>query len=253
MSVWFCIPSARPPEEAEPVLKQWRERGYKIAIMRDRHDWGCLPYDRIFVDPDGYPGYARAVNAIIKDVCYMDTEADWFVTGGDDVLPDPKKSAEEIARECTAHFWNDYELTYPPSRPAWGNDAYFSDDAYNRIGTFGVCQPTGDDWSDHQGRMIERIAGSPWIGREFARRINQGNGPLWPEYFHNWADEELQCVATELGVFWQRPDLTHYHDNPMRHGKPRAPHLKGVDADYHAKKPLFDSRKAAGFPGSEPL
>jgi hypothetical protein len=42
MSVWYCIPSKRPPEEAEKCLKLWRERGYKIALWVDSDpgdDW----------------------------------------------------------------------------------------------------------------------------------------------------------------------------------------------------------------------
>ena len=35
MSVWFAIPSARPPAEAIPTLDKWRAQGYKIALWRD--------------------------------------------------------------------------------------------------------------------------------------------------------------------------------------------------------------------------
>ncbi len=117
-------------------------------------------------------------------------------------------------------------------------------------------QPTGDPWSDTKGRIIERIAGSPWIGREFCRRMNGGAGPLWQEYTHCFEDEELQCVAQKLGVFWQRPDLTHKHNHWMR--KPNAkvpPHLAEATSPQHwAKfKALFEIRKRAGFPGHEPI
>ena len=107
-------------------------------------------------------------------------------------------------------------------------------------------------WPDAPA-MIDRICGSPWIGREFALRINGGKGPWWPEYRHNWADEELQCVAKSLGVLWQRRDLTHYHDHARRNGGKWQEHQRWFDADYTRMKPLFDQRKRDGFPGSQPL
>ena len=139
-----------------------------------------------------YTGYPEAVNFLAREVLSSVPWCDWIVAAGDDTLPDPNKSAEEIAEECSEHFAG-------PHRPGWPS------------GTFGVMQPTGDPWSDKQGRIIERVAGSPWLGREWCLRANQGKGPLWPEFFHMFADETLQCVAQKLGVFWQRPDLTHLH------------------------------------------
>lgn len=128
---------------------------------------------------------------------------------------------------------------------------------------FGVMQPTGDRWGDAQGAYIDRVAGSPWIGREFARRMYGGSGPYWPEYFHMGVDEELQAVATKLGVFWQRPDLTHYH---AHWGRPRPGERMGqVDRmpaflaeanspeHWRKYKALFSKRQAAGFPGHEPI
>ena len=82
--------------------------------------------------------------------------------------------------------------------------------------------------------------------------MNGGKGPLWPEYFHNWADEELQNVAIKLGCFWQRRDLIHYHQHSLREpGGQWLPHQQGFNADYGKKKPLFAQRKAAGLPGQE--
>ena len=51
----------------------------------------------------------------------------------------------------------------------------------------------------------------PGSGREFARTGVQGKGPYCEEYFHMGGDEELKCVAENLGVYWARPDLTHFH------------------------------------------
>ena len=253
MAVWLCIPSARPPADVEPVLDAWRERGYKIAIQRDEHEQpspGLSRIDTSWVGPKWedslvhwrpYAGYGEAVNFLARDVLSYDPSCDWIVTGGDDTLPDPNHTAEEIAKECSMHFG---ELHAGVANC-----------------TFGVMQPTGDRFADGS---IDRIAGSPWIGREFCLRVNQGNGPLWAEYWHMFDDEELQNVAIKLGVFWQRPDLIHLHRHFMRESdaidspavrKDIPPHLIRANSKEHWDKnqKLFRERKAAGFPGHEPI
>jgi hypothetical protein len=224
MSVWFCIPSARPAAEANKALQVWRDRGYKICLWRDNPEPAICD-----VELRGpYPGYPSAINACAKWVMENDPSCDWVVSGGDDTLPDEKYPLA-IAAECTAHF----------------------------KGTFGVMQPTGDRWG---GGSIDRIAGSPWMGREWCERAYGGLGPCWGEYGHMFSDEELQEVATKLGVFWQRPDLTHHHAHFLRNGdavvKATPPaHLKQWNTPEHwnSSKALFESRRAAGFPGHQPL
>ena len=271
MSVWLTIPSARPVEEAAPVLAKWRERGYKIALWRDDEASLAAEYS---IHPDHatrygwtikretdqdwkYPGYAVAVNKLIRAVMSFDPDAEWFISAGDDVSPDPFHTAEEIAKQCGDHFGGRIgELLNGVERdPNWR--------------TFGVMQPTGDRWGtpERPGKparaYIDHVAGSAWIGREFARRAYQGNGPLWHEYFHMGVDEELQKVAIKYGVFWQRPDLTHFHQH---WGRPREGERYG-DADrmpdflvkanspeeWHRYKALLAAREAAGFPRSELL
>ena len=122
----------------------------------------------------------------------VDPSCDWTVAAGDDTEPDMNHRADEIAQECTEHFG----------------------------GTWGVMQACGDDWADSAGRMILRIAGSPWIGRDFAERINGGRGPYWEQYAHCFLDNEIMEVAQKYGVFWQRPDLTHRHNHWMRDKQP---------------------------------
>ena len=125
--------------------------------------------------------------------------------------------------------------------------------------TFGVMQPTGDRWGDNEssraafgenrGAEIDRIAGSPWMGREWCERAYLGNGPMPDFYHHLYIDEELQEVATRLGVFWQCRDLTQYHNHPVR-----------VNADYSVYQtghlaPLYNpaawEREKASFRGSQ--
>lgn len=223
MSTWIVMPSKRQVAEAEKVLTAWRTMGYKIALWRD---WNDEPIAHLcdIVRPGEYPGYARAVNALAAEVLDVDPLCDWVVAAGDDTLPDPNKSADEIAAECSDHYSDLHHqfAEYEPPEHAEAGTHPFTAFARTLTGeqmqTFGVMQPTGDPWSDRRGKLIDRIAGSPWLGREWCLRANQGKGPLWPGFFHMWADECLQIVALQLGVFWQRPDLCHHHDH---WGRPR--------------------------------
>lgn len=231
MSVWFAIPSARPREEVAHYLREWVKQGYRVAAFRN--DRESVPAHYSYY-ADRYPGYAQAVNRLAREILtWRDPNAEWIVTGGDDTLPDPTKTADEIAAECSAHF----------------------------NGTLGVMQPTGDRFA---GGHIDRICGSPWMGREFCLRANGGLGPLWPEYTHMFVDEELQHVALKLGVLWQRRDLVHLHRHFMRVSdaldsnavqRPTPEFLKEANSPAHWAKfdALFKSRRDAGFPGHEPL
>ncbi len=241
MSVWLTIPSARPVDEVNRTMGIWRSMGYKIALWRDEwvHEAPEQPHADFIIKSPVYLGYSVAVNALMKHVFAVDPDCNWIVAAGDDTTPDPVQTADTIAMQCSAYFG-------PLDRRRHGS-------------SFGVMQPTGDPWRDVQGRIIERIAGSPWIGREWARRAYQGNGPLCGLYTHCFADEELQCVAQKYGVFWQRPDLTHHHQNWSR--KDGATYadmpafLKDANsAEHWAKyKAIFTERKLNGFPGSEPI
>ncbi len=240
MSVWFCVPSARPPAESEPIFRLWQEMGYKVAIMCD-DDVRRRHVDlQVVSPPEGYPGYAKATNYLVQRVMSPewsgalgnDPDCNWAVGGGDDTEPDAAHSAEEIAKQCTEHF----------------------------SGTFGVMQPTGDRFA---GGCIDRICGSPWMGREFCLRINQGVGPFWPEYRHMFPDEEMQEVTKLLGILWQRPDLIHLHHHYQRQSpalnsdavrRPTPTFLAEANSPQHWEqfKHLFSVRKSKGFPGHEP-
>lgn len=227
MSTWFCIPSARPTAEAGPVLAKWRERGYRIALLRQ----GDAIEADIFIPTDRYLGWARSINMLARAVLRQDPEAEWIVSGGDDTLPDLANSPDIISAQCKEHFG----------------------------GTFGVMQPTGDRWANGS---IDRICGSPWLGREFCERMYQGNGPMFDGYGHMYADEELQQVASRLGVLWQRRDLIHLHKHYFRtgndgvnYGAAIPPHMVEWNGRKHwnESQSLFNSRRAAGFPGHQPL
>lgn len=269
-AAWLCIPSKRPPEEAAPILEKWREQGYKIALAREPKD-GAVKCD-LFWSVQRYHGWAQSINILAQMVLDGDPGCNWIVGGGDDTTPDPNHTAEEIARQCSEHFAKaPYEAIYrhmtadvPIPEHLQFNDERLrslSDKQLTKIpcSTFGVMQPTGDRWLDSKGQCaIDRICGSPWIGREFAKRINQGRGPLWPEYHHMFADEELQNVALKYGVLWQRRDLIHEHKHwarprGYREDMPQWAAAINSPEEWRASQTLFSERKAAGFPGSEPL
>lgn len=255
MSVWLCIPSKRPLHEVGEVLAAWKECGYKIALTREAVD-GRPSVANVCLPVYEYQGWARSTNLLIATVMAADRDAEWFIGGGDDYWPDPTKTADDIAEECLMHFAE-------AARERSGGLPWMGTAHLKELGLFGVMQPTGDRWMDRgdgQGAVIDRIAGSPWMGREFCRRMYHGSGPMYNGYYHNFADEELQNVAQQLGVFWQRRDLTQEH----RHwARPRGDWRDAPDwarkindpqqSDWERSKALFAKRKAAGFLGSEPL
>lgn len=249
MSVWFCIPSCRPAPEAKGCLDKWRAQGYKIALLRQGE-----PVEADLLIPTGeYLGWARSTNILAREVLRRDQNVSWVVGGGDDYFPDPTFNGSEIGVQGMRHFGG--SLDDHESIRAWRNQA-----------TFGVMQPTGDRWGDspsarltygeERGAILDRIAGSPWLGREWCERAYLGNGPMWDGYHHLYADEELQEVAVKLGVFWQRRDLVQYHDHPGRTNAAayHEGHLAAINTpeSWAQHSAMFEDRKRKGFPGSEP-
>lgn len=220
-SVWYAIPSIRPTKEAQAVLNRWRARGYKVAVQRDPGA-GEVDVDLCVTRP--YAGYAEAVNFLALKILAEDPHAQWVVTGGDDLFPDPTADPEKIARECENHF----------------------------EGTLGIMQPTGDrHLQDAQGRCsAERVCISPWMGREWCENVYNGGGPLCAEYFHFFVDEELHEVAQAMGRLWHRRDITQHHGWWSREGRPAPQHFLREKSRWEEAKNLFSLRKASGFPGS---
>lgn len=238
MSVWLTIPSKRANGG---TIAKWRERGYNVAVFLDHKD-PEIAADYLL--QGRYDGYAKAVNALVKWVLAEDSEAEWFINAGDDMLPDANILPQEIANQCADHF------------AIVGGSG--------KCRTFGVMQPTGDRYGENprhpdqamRGAYADRVAGSAWIGREFAKRVNLGNGPLWPEYFHAGEDEELQHVAIKYGAFWQRPDLIQLHqhwarERGMAEDMPDFLARANSPREWQAYKRIFEARKTAGFPGCE--
>lgn len=214
--VWFAIPSANP-DNCRARLPVWRDMGYRIAVLQN---WrrAEIPAD-IVVWSDSYPGWPGSVNLLCREI--VPKSAPIIVTGGDDMLPDPTMTAQEIAAQFLERFPD----------------------------TFGVMQPTGDGYMSCDG-----YCGSPWLGRAWIERAYRGGGPMWAEYTHNWADKELRWVAKGLRALWMRPDLTHRHEHFSRAGEERPDYWSAAVAPKdRADVELFLSRKWTRFPGHEPL
>lgn len=236
MSVWYCIPSCRPVKKAQPCINAWASKGYQIAVMRQGK---MLDNVDLQIHICSYAGWAASVNMLAKLVLKYDMFCEWIVCGGDDYFPadlDPLV----IGRECMKHFG----------------------------GTLGVMQPTGDRWGSpeepfkghaqregEQIAFIDRVAASPWMGREWVKRAYGGDGPLPPYYYHYHADEELQLVATKLKVFWQRQDLRQYHGHDERTTGVLSAHLKPLNTQtaWQRSLDIFEDRKRSQFPGHKLL
>lgn len=214
LRVPVLLPSANPAM-ARKHLPKWVSAGYRVVMLQDRVRFDVAGCE--VVHEDHYHGYAWAVNKLYREVPGV-SGAEVVVLIGDDMDPDPILSPGDLRRQFLERFPD----------------------------TFGVMQPIGDDLSG-----VDRICGSPWIGRSFASRVNGGTGPLWSNYYHFFADEELHDVATLLGVLWKRRDVSHYHDHWSRN-RERPPHLSEAQARWDSDKALHASRKAMGFPGHEP-
>lgn len=221
-SVWYVVPSIRPAAEAMRALRKWMERGYRVAVQRDPRV-PELPVDLCV--HRAYSGYADAVNHLVAQVLQRDPSAEWIVTGGDDVYPDPEHDPAQIAAECTEHFQ----------------------------GTMGIMQPTGDrHLVEKDGSCSsERACVSPWMGREWCQWCNGGVGPLNPAYFHCFVDGELREVALARLQLWERPDLSQYHAWWAREKKARPTHLNPKRIRWEKDKKIYEQRKAMGFPSGD--
>jgi len=207
---------------AQKTLPRWKHQGYRIALMLD--EGAPVPFDDAdYVYTGTFRSWAIENNALCRYIYISDPEMTAVVTGGDDIYPAADKTADELESEFLDHF------------PL----------------TFGIMQPVGDGFCGNGQAAV-----SPWMGREWIRRGYGGNGPLFEGYGHFCPDTELCAVARKLNIYWDRPDVSQYHAHwtrlPQDERKPWAHLGHAQDFRIHDRD-LFQSRKAAGFPGSEPL
>ncbi len=191
------------------------------ATIRDQTLKECNPIHlRLHVMQ--YPGVWRAWNALAK-ACVA-CEGEVCVLVGDDMEPDPVRSAGEIGKEFLERF--------PDG--------------------FGVMQPAGDRQGDIIGGRwnSQRICGSPWVGRAWVTFAYGGKGPVNGDYAAFFADEELKLVAEAGGVLWQRDDLTQKHLHWSWGHLPRQDYHARNQRYWDADRALFETRKAKRFLGA---
>ncbi|MCA9292239.1 MAG: hypothetical protein KDA20_00315 [Phycisphaerales bacterium] len=213
--VWFAIPSANP-DKCRQTLPAWREMGYKIAVLQN-FERGEIPAD-LCVWSDHYPGWPGSVNMLCKSIVPKDARV--VVSGGDDMLPDPNHTAQELAQQFLERFPD----------------------------TFGVMQPHGDEFL-----AARRYCGSPFMGRAWFDSMYGGRGGMYDGYHHNYADNELYWVAKGMGALWERPDLSHYHDHFTREGRAAPDYWTSVRSNDLHDCLLYYARVHERFPGHEPL
>lgn len=220
--VWLALPSANIGM-AQKTFPEWKRRGYKIAIIcPDNLYKQYIPLVDIIIkesENNGYNGWPKSVNIISKKLLDMDI----IIAAGDDMYPDRNHDAKELREQFVKHF----------------------------DGTFGVMQPTGDKFGSLACPECEQICGSAWLGKDFRNKINKGNGPMWEEYWHMYADTELHQVAKKYNCLWIREDLNQYHEHRLR-GKHNFRPTIQVGNTKKAKD-IYDTRKLNNFPNTEIL
>lgn len=225
-NVWVLIPTALK-EHVWDHFAKWRTQGYKIGLLTDA--FACPSGDPrrqraieasdMLIDCATYPNVWKSWNMLAKAV--MAWGADVCVMIGDDMDPDPLKSAQEIAEEYLARFPDGY----------------------------GVMQPCGDPQGmDSSGLpAAARICGSPWVGRRWVNDAYRGNGPVCGEYNAFYADEEMKLKAEKLGVLWMRSELTQFHHHwSWGHLQRQEYHVRN-NKKWNDDKALFEKRKEEGF------
>jgi hypothetical protein len=215
---WVVFPTV-DVARATKCCREWQHWGYKVAILIEKARATKSQVESIGADKTirtaDYRGFAWAANKLCRFV-----PGDIVVVIGDDITPHPQESGPVLARRFMRMFPD----------------------------TFGVLQPLGDLWA-----CAATVCQSPWIGRKFIEEAYGGKGPYCEEYFHYFADAELQDVATKLGCFEQDKSIIQYHDHWQR--KPdgeRPAHLLKAKERWNADKATYERRKTANFPDSSP-
>jgi hypothetical protein len=205
------------PDRAQAASKVWNDAGYKMVVFQDA---GTTAFTNNPTLTGPYNGVWKATNLLSRFALQLG--ADICVFAGDDMTPDPTKTAEQIGRE--------YLERYPTG--------------------IGVMQPCADpQGKDETGKpAAARIAGSAWYGKEWIQRAYKGDGPTDGRYWHFYGDESLSRVAEKQNLMWWRPDLIQHHAHWSWGWTPRQ--------DYHAKnqnhwladQQVFRQSESAGFP-----
>jgi len=211
--VWAVWPSVNS-HLAGITLRKWRAAGYRTAVLIDR---GCIWESESAPDKIIYggkwEGFPHAVNLLCRE-----TGGDVVVCAGDDIYPSEEETPIQIQDKFLERFPD----------------------------TFGVMQPTGDRFGS-----IDLCCPCPWVGRKFIDEAYGEGGPYWEGYFHYFSDQEIQDVATLMGAFQQRQEISQFHDHWQRDKGQRPPHMKKALQEWKKDKRTYQQRKASNFPDHE--
>ncbi|TVQ31336.1 MAG: hypothetical protein EA376_09500 [Phycisphaeraceae bacterium] len=210
--VWLAVASDRP-EVCRLVLPAWRERGYRVALLKIGSGWEA-PADRSAAC-ERRPGWAAAINRLGRTLIPKDAGA--VVAGADWLTPDPDLEAARLATEMLDRF--------PDG--------------------FGVMLPGGAD-----GAGVVR---GVWLGRGWIDRMYAGAGGLFDGHHGVAAEQEAVALATEMGVLWRREDVKQVRHPELGAGEVMAPVCAETEELHALDAPLHEARRAAGYPGHEPI
>jgi len=208
MSIIAAWPAIDVKEAAVTALV-WKGMGYETGILV--HGQIELP-DAIgsYIVQPQWIGFPTAANMLCAAYGAM---YDIVIIAGSDIYPDQSKTAQVLEAEFKSHF----------------------------NGTNGIMHPTGDRYG-----LIDDVCICPWIGAEYIDDCSQA--PYYDGYYHYFCDAELQEVAIMKGRFWQRPDLSQYHDHwGRKEGVDRPEHLLTAKERHPIDQQTYLRRKANGY------
>lgn len=222
LNCWVLYPSANH-ERAARCRDLWRQRGYRVGIFLDR---GSPTTEADIVVQGEFHGYWAACN-LLSRIVFHHRGAEVVTLIGDDMIPDPLSTASSIGEA--------YLRRFPDG--------------------FGIMQATGDPQGKdkHGVPAAARICGSPTFGMGWNERAYHGTGPCPEMYKSYWGDEELWNVAKRLGVLWLEPKFSFLHRHWSFGHEPRQPSHEKNEGNSRRDREMFQARKQAGFPGSDPL
>lgn len=217
LNCWVVFPSAMT-DRANAAVDAWSARGYHTLIYQDIGVKAC---SADIVRFGQFPGYYRIINSLVEDA--LCEGADIVTCAGDDMLPDPVSTAQDIGRF--------YLSLFPEGE--------------------GVLQACGDGQGiDALGvPAAARICGSPTFGRDWITRSYEGNGPFWDGYRSFYADEDLKEVAQRLGYLFMAHQFTFLHKHwSFGHMSRQFYQERNSNEHWQNDAALFAERKAEGFP-----
>lgn len=220
MKHWVVFPAA-DPNRGWACAKKWIDRGFQALVLVDNPLWihtSEMSF-HLMQGPSVFPGYYKVANAITMEAFKRGAELVTCI--GDDMLPDPTRTADDIQVMYFKRFPNGE----------------------------GVLQATGDE----QGEKIngewnsQRICGSPTFGRGWYETGYKEIGGFCSQYRSFYGDEDLLNVAKKRGVLWQEPSIKIDHVHWAFGRAVKQTYHDAAQKNWEADQKVFFERKAAGF------